>query len=68
MICTLIHLYNRAYKDLTGRFPTSGNEYVLIAHHVYFNVILGLPIKNRQAPTIKNTCVKLNGQSKSSKW
>ena len=49
--------------DLTDRFPyksTRGNEYILAAHHVYSNAILGLPIKNRQAATIKNAWQTIN--------
>ena len=48
---------NKAYMDLTGRFPyksSRGNEYILIAFHYDSNAILGLPLKNRQAKTITN--------------
>ena len=50
---------------LTGRFPyksTRGNEYILVAHHVHSNTILGLPTKNRQAVTIKNAWQTINEQ------
>ena len=51
--------------DLTGRFPyksSCGIEFILIAHHIYSNAILGLPIKNRQVTIITNAWEKNNEQ------
>ena len=56
---------NTAYTDLTGRFPyrsSSGNEYILVGYHFDGNVILGEPIKNRQAQTITTAWDKLNSK------
>ena len=39
---------NKAFLDLTGRFPYKAsrrNEYILIVYHYDFNAILGLPLK-----------------------
>ena len=63
MICILIHPHDWEYMDITWKFPyksTHWNKYILSAHHVYSNAILGLPVKNGQAATIKNTWIKLN--------
>ena len=57
LICTLLQSHNEAYMNFTSRFPynsTRGNEYILIVHHIYSDAIIGLPIINRQAATIKN--------------
>ena len=57
VVYTLTSTSNKAYMDLTGRFPycsSRGNQYVLIAYHYDSNAILGLPLKNRQAQTITN--------------
>ena len=48
--------------DPTGRFPynpSRGNEYILIVYHVDSNIVLGTPIKNGKAHTIKQTWIKL---------
>ena len=56
---------NTAFTDLTGRFPyrsSSGNEYIMVGYHFDSNVILGEPIKNRQAQTITTAWKKLNSK------
>ena len=43
---------DKAYTDLTGRFPFSsgrGHQYVLIGYHIDSNAILQRAIKNRTA-------------------
>ena len=53
-IYSIIQNNNNAFMDLTGRFPyklSQGNEFIFIAFHA--NVILGTPIKNNQAHTLK---------------
>ena len=45
MMSTLLHLEDQAYMEFTGRLAyksTCGNKYILIAHHVYSNAILGI--------------------------
>ena len=45
----------KQYTDLTERSPyrsRRGNNYVFVAYHFDDNVILALPIRNRQAKTI----------------
>ena len=56
---------DKAYMDLTGRFPhcsSRGHEYILIAYHYDSHAILGLPLKNRQAATITAAWRKLNNK------
>ena len=55
VIYSLVSSQDRAYMDLTGRFPfcsSRGNEYILICYNYDANAILGVPLKNRQAATI----------------
>ena len=47
MIYAIIQNNNKAFMDLTGRFPyksSRGNEYILISFHVDSNAILGTPV------------------------
>ena len=47
---------NTAYHDLTGRFPirsASGNEYIMVAYHYDANCILGHPVRDRTAASLK---------------
>ena len=42
--------------DFTGRFPNKlsrANKYILIAYHEDSNAILGAPVINKQANTLK---------------
>ena len=51
--------------DLTGRFPYKsswGNKYILIAYHVDSNTILGTPVRNKQAKTIKQAWLHLHNK------
>ena len=44
------------YLDLTGKFPyrsTRGHEYILVGYHFDANNIQATPLKNREAPSIK---------------
>ena len=62
VVYSLVSNKDKAYMDLTGRFPfcsSRGNEYILIGYHYDANAILGVPLKNRQAVTI--TKMMLNG-------
>ena len=55
VIYSTIQSTDKAYLDLTGRFPycsSRGNQYILIGYHYDSNTILGVPLKNRQATTI----------------
>ena len=48
---------NRAYTDLTGRFPyrsSRGSEYILVGYNYDGNYILAEVIKNREAKSITN--------------
>ena len=52
-----------AYGDLTGKFPyksSRGNQYILVGYHHDANNIQGIPIKNREASTIKDAYIHLN--------
>ena len=52
---------NKAYSDLTGRFPfqsTRGNNYIMVTYHVDANVFLVEPVKNRGATTLLNAWQK----------
>jgi hypothetical protein len=56
---------DRAYMDLTGRFPyqsSRGNTYILVGYHYDANAILAIPIKNRTAGEITNGWKQLNQQ------
>ena len=64
-IYTITSKHDKAYMDLTGRFPhcsSRGNEYILVVYHYDSNAILGMPIKNRQAATITHAWQQLNSQ------
>ena len=55
VIYALYQTTEKAFMDLTGRFPftsSRGNEYILIGYHYDSNAILGRALKNRQAATI----------------
>ena len=48
---------NKAYMDLTGKFPhqsTRGNKYVLVVYDYDSNGILVEPLSSRQAGVIKD--------------
>ena len=48
VIYSLVSSQDRAYMDLTGRFPfcsSRGNEYILIGYNYDANAILGVPLK-----------------------
>jgi len=65
VICSLLSSQDKAFMDLTGRFPirsSRGNEYILIAYHYDSNAILGEPIKNRQAATITSAWLKIHNK------
>ena len=54
---------NKAYMDLTGRFPhisSSGNEYVLVVYDYDSNAILAEAIPNRQAAVITEAWLKIH--------
>jgi len=45
---------DKAYTDLTGRFPVQsswGSQYILVCYHYDANAILAQPLKSRSAPT-----------------
>ena len=56
IICSIITFKtNKAYGDLTGKFPytsSRGNQYFLVVYHYDANAILVTTLKNRQAATI----------------
>ena len=59
---------DKAFMDLTGRFPhcsSRGNEYTLVVYHYDSNAILGLPLQNRQAATITTAWQQLNNKLQS---
>ena len=65
IICAMVKPGEKAYMDLTGRFPycsSRGNEYILVAYHYDANAILGVPLKNRQAATITKGWQHLHSQ------
>ena len=54
---------NKAYTDLTGRFPyrsSRGNQYILVGYNYDGNAILAEPIKNRKAPLSTAPWEKIN--------
>ena len=54
---------NKAYGDLTGKFPiesSRGNKYLLIIYDYDSNAILATALQNRQAGTIKKGWEKLH--------
>ena len=54
---------NKAYTDLTGRFPVQssrGNNYILICYSYDGNTILAEPLKNRSAPEMIRAWNKVN--------
>ena len=58
---------NKAYMDLTGRFPhisSSGNEYVLVVYDYDSNAILAEAIPNRQAAVITEAWLKIHNALK----
>ena len=58
---------NKAYCDLTGRFPfqsSRGNNYLLVAYHPDANAILLEPLKNCTATKIVNAWTKINNKLK----
>lgn len=65
-----------AYADLTGKFPyksSRGNQYILVAYNFDANHIRGVPLKNREATTIKQAYEQLHeyfekGGVKPSTW
>ena len=63
VIYALVSSKDKAYMDLTGRFPycsSRGNEYLLISYHYDANAIQGIPLQNRKAATITNGWFKLH--------
>ena len=63
VIYALVSSKDKAYMDLTGRFPycsSRGNEYLLISYHYDANAIQGIPLQNRKAATITNGWLKLH--------
>ena len=61
-LTTLSHK-NKAFLDLTGRFPyqsSRGNNYILIGYHFDSNAILVEPLKNRQAAEITRGWKNIN--------
>ena len=65
VVYSLVSSEDKAYMDLTGRFPicsSRGNEYILIVYHYDANAILGVPLKNRQAVTITKGWQHLHSQ------
>ena len=65
VIYSLVSSKDKAYMDLTGRFPycsSRGNEYVLISYHYDANAIQGIPLPNRQAATITNGWLTLHNR------
>jgi hypothetical protein len=56
---------NRAYHDLTGRFPhrsSRGNEYLLIVYDYDSNSILHSPLKNKTASEIKRGWLSIHAR------
>ena len=54
---------NKAYTDLTGRFPyrsSRGNEYILVGYHFDGNAILAVALKNRTAGAITDAWTTLD--------
>ena len=54
---------NKAYTDLTGRFPVQssrGNNYILVCYSYDGNTILAEPLKNRSAPEMIRVWKKVN--------
>ena len=63
VIYSLVNTSDKAFLDLTGRFPfcsSRGNQYLLIGYHYDSNAILGAPLKNRQAATITAAWKEIN--------
>ena len=57
----IIHT-NKAYCDLTGRFPhksTRGNQYLIVFYDYDSNAILFEPLKTRQAQEIMQAFYKI---------
>ena len=49
------HNFNKAYIDLTGRFPhrsSRGNEYILVGYHRDSNAIFSTALKRRTLPEV----------------
>ena len=69
-ICAIITPFNtkeRAYSDLTGRFPyksSRGNEYLLVVYDYDSNAILVEPLKNRTAHVITKAWQKIHSTFK----
>ncbi len=63
VIYALISQTDRAFMDLTGRFPhcsSCSNEYILIAYNFDADLIIGEPVQNRRASTLTAAWRKLH--------
>ena len=58
---------DKAVMNLTDRFPhcsSCGNEYILIAYNFGANIIIGEPVQNHRASTLKASWRNLHQTSK----